>query len=159
MSELHESFELLEKPLDLRILEFLQAYCQCKEDGLPIYDRFDFLEWPELVSWMTVVNFPVNVGYRYKQDNAQIKFDGARRVRMFEADLTGQSADILEHKFLDRWSSLYGLCLRHKRPEFARSYVYGIGKEHVKFEIGLFPFAEKDDIISHILSVVQQIYD
>lgn len=159
MIDVHESFELLDEPLDDRLQEFSQAYRIWSQDSLPIYDQFDFLEWPELVSWMTVVHYPFADRHRYSLKNARVTFDGARRVSMFEADMTDQSPDELDDQFQDRWSSIYGLCLRHKAPECARSNVFGIGKDHVRFEIMLFPFAEKGGAISHILSVVQRVYD
>lgn len=159
MSILHESFELLEAPLDSRLSEFSQAYAEWARDGIPPYEGFDFLEWPELVSWMTVVHYPVCAGNRYSLENARVTFDGVRRVSLFEADMTDQPIGQLEEQFQDRWSSLYGLGLRHKEPVFARSHVFGIGKDHIKFEIGLYPFADEGGDISHALSVVQRVYE
>lgn len=159
MNELHESFEPLDEPLDPKIHALFQVYCEWVRDGVPIYDGFDFLEWPDLVSWMTVIHYPDCVGRRYRPENARMIFDGVRRVRLFEADLTGQTVNGLDENFLERWSSLYGLSLRRKEPIFARSHVFGIGKDYKRFEIGLFPFAEKSGAISHILSVVQRVYE
>ena len=159
MSTLHDSFELLEAPLDSRLLEFTQAYAEWAQGGIPAYGEFDFLEWPELVSWMTVVHYPVCAGSRYSLENTRVIFDGVRRVSMFEADMTDQSISQLEEKFQDRWSSLYGLGFRRKEPVIARSHVFGIGKDHIKFEIGVYPFADEDGEISHALSVVQRVYD
>lgn len=159
MSSLHESFHLLEAPLDSRLQEFQDAYSVWAEDGIPTYGGFDFLDWPELVSWMTVVHYPTGAKNRYSLKNARMIFDGVRRVNLFEADMSERTMDSLDTKFQDRWSSLYGLGLRHRQPVFARSHVFGIGKDHIEFEIGLYPFADEDGMISHILSLVQRVYD
>ncbi len=157
--DVHDSFELLVEPQNDRLREFLQTYRICSKDCPPIYDQFDFLEWPELVSWMAVVHYPFSDRHRYSSKNARVIFHGARCADMFEEDMTDQSSDELDDQFQDRWSSIYGLCLTHKEPKCARSRVFGIGKDHVRFEIVLLPFAEKGGVISHILSVVQRVYD
>ena len=159
MRELHESFEPLEEPLDEKLGEFLYSYREGAQEGVPVYDHFDYLEWPKLVSWMTVIHYPARFRNRYSAGNARMLFDGARRVSLFEADLAGETLDELDDKSLNRWSSLYGLSLRHKEPTFARSHVFGIDKDHIRFEIGLFPFADMDGSISHILSIVQRVYE
>lgn len=159
MRELHESFEPLEEPLNETIREFLRSYHVRALEGVPVYDHFDYLEWPKLVSWMTVIHYPARFRNRYSAGNARMIFDGARRVNLFEADLTDETLDELDDESLNRWSSLYGLSLGHEEPTFARSHVFGIGKDHIRFEIGLFPFADMDGPISHILSIVQRVYE
>ena len=155
MIRLHESFERLKTPGHIGLQRFLEQYAVWSQEGIPPpYSRFDFLDWPDLVSWITVVHFPSCAENRYAAQNARVLFDGSARVEMFAGDMTGQSGADLEDLFLDRWVSIYSLCVREAAPVFARSQVYGVDKEFAKFEIGLFPFSEGDGdgSVSHVLS-------
>lgn len=152
MNDLHESFEPLKAPGHTGLKVFLERYTEWAQGGMPAYDRFDFLEWPNLVRWIAVVHFPADAESRYSPENARIVFDGSARVEMFGGDMTRQSVTTLEARFLDRWVSIYNLCAQEEAPVFARSDVYGIEKEHIKFEVGLFPFTDENGALSHIVS-------
>lgn len=151
-NDLHKSFERLKAPGPVGLQKFLKHYSAWAQGGMPRYSRFDFLDWPDLVSWITVVYFPVQAEGRYLPENSVILFDGGARVDMFSGDMTRQSAADLEARFLDRWLPIYTLCMREEAPVFARSEVYGIDKEHIKFEVGLFPFVDEEGSLSHIIS-------
>lgn len=157
MNDLHESFEPLKAPGHTGLKVLLERYTEWAQEGMPAYGRFDFLEWPDLVSWITVVHFPAGAEGRYSPENARVVFEGSARVEMFGGDMTRQSAATLEAKFLNRWRPLYDLCMRERAPVFARSEVYGIVKEHIKFEVGLFPYVDKENSLSHIVSLAQRL--
>lgn len=151
-NDLHKSFERLQTPGHVGLQKFLKQYILWAQGGMPAYNRFDFLDWPDLVSWITVVHFPAKAQGRYLPENSRILFDGAARVDMFSGDMTRQSAADLEARFLDRWLPIYTLCRRIEAPVFARSEVYGMDKDYVRFEIGLFPFVDEQGSLSHIIS-------
>ena len=153
----HFSFEKLERPLASSIIDLNSKYELWREKGLPVYDRFSLLEFSRYIQWVTVVDLQPDVNGNYDPFKVKVIFEGNKIGDTFGGDVSGQTAASLETKFYERWASIYGSCLMSKRPRFARSYVYGMDREHVKFEIGLFPFSDDGEFVTQILSIVHRL--
>ena len=155
MSPLHESFDAIEGPSCKSLVRFSSAHSRWSQTGNPPFQAFDFLDWADLLDWISVVHFPRTATDRYTLSNAQFTYDGTGREDLFQSRDTDINA--LDSFFIERWASIYLECVSQRSSIFARSRVRGIDMDFIQFEIGLFPFFDPDDQISDIVSLVERI--
>lgn len=148
---MHDSITLEETPSTQRVRDFLSWY----DDGLRSRQGFDFLDHPEATPWLTVTKYAVTESGRYDIDKTVSIFAGSRIAEQLEIAETRLEQDEVDENSMARWGPVQRQAIRTKLPVIVHTYAYGIDKDFMNFEVGVFPFSNSKGNVDEIVMVAQ----
>lgn len=111
---------------------------------LPARQRFDPMDFPELLPWMLLGEIvPLPAGQR--SYDVMFRYLGSEFERYFKASsLNRAHLSTVGPPYTERWFAVYDAVMRRPQPHYFTGAPFGTGYEYLPLEMLVLPFAKTD---------------
>lgn len=147
---MHETFTKLEAPTARRLLDFLEWFGHTARS----FDDFDILRFPDAVPWTSLMRYSIDKNERYVFEETATPYVGSEISRTLELEASEDAYSDSDEESKDRWEPFFWQAVSSREPVFAKTFVHGIDKEYLFYEVGGFPFLNEEGLVSHVILIM-----
>lgn len=147
---MHESIRLIEKPTTSRICIFLEWF----EKDVRLSTNFDILDHPEASHWLSVTDYFPDEAGQYDLSKTVSTFAGSKLAQEMEIENSRLEDHQVDDDSRNRWGPVQWKAARTRQPVFVKTHIYGIGKDFIDYEAGVFPFVNDTGLVTKVVMVI-----